>query len=85
MAPAHTPVSPPPKPAALPVLPQELLELCVNLGRRLRDLETYQVPELAGCKGPLTLHEELASNVRGEMVGVRRDLEVSWAHEEERA
>ena len=53
--------------------------------RRLRDLETYQVPELAGCKGPLTLHEELASNVRGEMVGVRRDLEVSWSHEEERA
>ena len=31
------------------------------------------------------MHEELASNVRGEMVGVRRDLEVSWAHEEERA
>jgi hypothetical protein len=80
MAPPHTPVSPAPMPPLPPppaVLPPALLELVDSLRRRLLDVETYQVPELAACHASLTLHEQLASGVRNELGSARRDIEVS--------
>lgn len=47
-----------------------------SINRVLQDLESFQIPQLAACKGPLTLHEQLAGDVRNEMGGLRRDLEV---------
>ncbi|GAA5918171.1 hypothetical protein JCM6882_002316 [Rhodosporidiobolus microsporus] len=75
--PAHTPdaarlKSPPPAP---PPLPLHLVNLTDSLLRRIDDLETVQIPQLAGCKGPLSFHDELAAGVRGELAGCKRDLE----------
>ncbi|KAM0754038.1 Sec20-domain-containing protein [Meredithblackwellia eburnea MCA 4105] len=72
--PAHTPVSRPPK-VSEPQLPSELLDLVASLQRVLNDLDQFQVPQLAQCKGPLSLHEQLAQDVRNEMSTVRRDIE----------
>lgn len=44
--------------------------------RRLHDLNTFQLPRLAKCAGPLSLHRELADEMRGDMALVRRHLEV---------
>ncbi|KAK4052391.1 Protein transport protein sec20 [Microbotryomycetes sp. JL201] len=73
--PAHTPQAAPREPAPPPTLPQELLALVASLTRRLTDLEQHQIPQLAQCKGPLTLHEQLAAEVRQEMTGMRKDVE----------
>ncbi|BGP42214.1 Protein transport protein sec20 [Rhodotorula kratochvilovae] len=63
--------SPPPAAA----LPLHLVTLADSLLRRLQDLEQYQVPQLAQCRGPLSFHDELAAAVRAELAGCRRDLE----------
>ncbi|GAA5859079.1 hypothetical protein JCM8547_003995 [Rhodosporidiobolus lusitaniae] len=64
--------SPPPPPAPLP---QQLVSLVDSLLRRLQDLESFQIPQLADCRGPLPFHEELAAGVRSELAGCRRDLD----------
>lgn len=79
MPPGHTPAPKVAHPATPPVLPQELQDLLASLARRLRDLESFQVPQLATCRGPLSLQEQFANDVRREMVGARRDLEVRLA------
>ncbi|KAL8293724.1 hypothetical protein RQP46_000425 [Phenoliferia psychrophenolica] len=66
--PAHTPI-------VLPQLPDELISLVDTISRIQFDLESYQVPQLAACRGPATLHDQLAGDIRAEMGGVRRDLE----------
>ena len=75
--PSHTPVAEQAKKAATVSLPSELLDLVDSISRTLKDVETHQLPQLAGCKGPVTLHEQLAADVRAEIGRVRRDLEVS--------
>jgi hypothetical protein len=74
--PAHTPRSPAPVQKPPPQLPHELLDLVESISRRFNDLESYQLPQLAECRGPLTLHEQLAGDLRGEISSIRRDLEV---------
>ncbi|GEM10597.1 hypothetical protein Rt10032_c11g4614 [Rhodotorula toruloides] len=74
--PAHTPDpakarSPPPPPP----LPGAILDLADSLLRRLQDLEDYQIPQLAQCRGPVSFHEELAAGVRAELAGCKRDIE----------
>lgn len=77
--PAHTPVAQPRLPPPPPTLPSELLDLVNSLSRRLLDLEQHQVPQLASCTGPLSFHEQLAGDVRSEMLGIKRDVEVRSA------
>lgn len=52
--------------------------LCDSLSRRLNDLSTYQIPNLASTK---TLseseHAEVLAGIREEFAGVERDLEAS--------
>ncbi|WVQ99950.1 hypothetical protein IAU59_007093 [Kwoniella sp. CBS 9459] len=48
-----------------------------NLPRRLNDIETFQLPRLKGCLGPLDLHRELVDEMRGDLEGVRYKLEVA--------
>lgn len=78
MPPAHTPLSPPKSPPLPPSLPNELLSLVHSLTRRLDDVQNYQLPQLAGCEGPISLHNELAAGVRAELAGAKADLEVSY-------
>ncbi|KAM0790686.1 hypothetical protein ACM66B_004544 [Microbotryomycetes sp. NB124-2] len=73
--PAHTPQAAPREPAPPPTLPQELLSLVASLTTRLTDLEQHQIPQLATCKGPSSLHEQLAAEVRQAMTAVRKDVE----------
>jgi len=77
MPPAHTPLSPPKSPPLPPSLPNELLNLVQSLTRRLDDVNHHQLPQLAACQGPLSLHNELAANVRSELAGAKADFEVT--------
>lgn len=46
------------------------------LDRRLHDVTTYQLARLRACRGPLSLHAELASELRHDLEDIRRRLEV---------
>ncbi|GAA5890860.1 hypothetical protein JCM5296_003445 [Sporobolomyces johnsonii] len=74
--PAHTPdpnkARPPPPPTTLP---PHIHQLVQSLLTRFQDLESYQIPQLAQCRGPLDFHHELAQAVRSELAGCRRDLD----------
>lgn len=54
--------------------PQEIL---AGAQRRLIDLRTFQLPRLQKCRGPLDLQKELGEEMRCDLEGVRRNLEVS--------
>ncbi|GAA5874529.1 hypothetical protein JCM1840_002220 [Sporobolomyces johnsonii] len=74
--PAHTPD--PNKARPLPpltTLPPHIHQLVQSLLTRFQDLESYQIPQLAQCRGPLDFHHELAQAVRSELAGCRRDLD----------
>ncbi|WVR07452.1 hypothetical protein IAU60_004493 [Kwoniella sp. DSM 27419] len=51
--------------------------LLSSIPRRLTDLETYQLPRLESCRGPLDLHRELTEELRADLEAVRYDLEVA--------
>ena len=59
----------------IPVL--DVQSQLANLGRRLYDLRTFQLPRLRGCKGPLDLHQELAEETYGDLERARQTIEVS--------
>ena len=46
--------------------------------RRLNDLRTYQLPRLIQCQGPVQLFREIADEMKGDLEGVRRSIEVGW-------
>jgi protein transport protein SEC20 len=48
-----------------------------SLQRRLGDLNSYQLPRLRECTGPIGLHNELADELRLDLAGIRRGLEVA--------
>lgn len=47
-----------------------------SLRRRLADLDTFQLPRLRSCRGPIGLHAELADELRLDLESVRKGLEV---------
>ena len=51
-----------------------------NARRRLADLEQFQLPRLRSCNTSLSLHHELASEMRTDMEHVRRLIEVGLYH-----
>lgn len=75
--PAHTPAPAAHRaPPAPPSLPGDFQDAAAAIERRLADVEQYQVPQLAQCRGPLSFHHELATAVRHELAKARRDLDV---------
>ncbi|OCF37880.1 hypothetical protein I317_03457 [Kwoniella heveanensis CBS 569] len=48
-----------------------------NLPRRLNDIETFQLPRLRACLGPLDLHRELVEELRGDLDSIKYKLEVA--------
>ncbi|ORY35630.1 Sec20-domain-containing protein [Naematelia encephala] len=48
-----------------------------GIRRRLTDLQTFQLPRLSSCAGPLDLHRELAEEMRGDMEGVRQSIDLA--------
>ncbi|GAA5986093.1 hypothetical protein JCM10908_006405 [Rhodotorula pacifica] len=74
--PAHTPAPAAHRaPPAPPSLPGDFQDAAAAIERRLVDVEQYQVPQLAQCRGPLSFHNELATAIRQELARARRDLD----------
>lgn len=44
--------------------------------RRLNDLQSFQLPRLRQCKGPIGLFREIADEMKSDIEGVRRSIEV---------
>lgn len=47
-----------------------------GLTRRVNDIRTFQIPRLQNCRGPLSLHAELADELRQDLEDVARNLDV---------
>lgn len=60
----------------MPPLPSTPDDLHSSIARRLDDIETYQIPRLAKCTGPIGLQRELADETKGDLEQVRRNIEV---------
>lgn len=58
-------------------LPSNPSDLHPSIARRLEDIETYQLPRLARCKGPIGLQRELAEETKDDLEQIRRNVEVS--------
>nr|XP_019044599.1 hypothetical protein I302_06512 [Kwoniella bestiolae CBS 10118]OCF23529.1 hypothetical protein I302_06512 [Kwoniella bestiolae CBS 10118] len=54
-----------------------LSSILSSLPRRLNDLESFQLPRLHKCLGPLDLHKELVDEMRGDLEGIRYNLELA--------
>ena len=48
-----------------------------GISRRLKDLDEYQIPRLRDCKGPLTLQQQFAAELRDDTEALAKRLEVS--------
>lgn len=48
-----------------------------GISRRLKDLGEYQIPRLRDCKGPLTLQQQFAAELRDDTESIAKRLEVS--------
>ena len=57
-------------------LPTNPSDLHPSIVRRLEDIENYQLPRLARCKGPQGLQRELADETKDDLEQVRRNVEV---------
>jgi protein transport protein SEC20 len=49
-----------------------------GLSRRLKDLNEYQIPRLRDCKGPLTLQQQFAAELRDDTETLAKRLEVNY-------
>lgn len=60
----------------------ETINLIDNLQRRQKDLDDYQVPRLRDCKGPLSVQQKLAAELKEDLNAFGQQIEVrvrnSW-------
>jgi len=61
----------------MPPLPTTPNDLYPSIKRRLDDIESFQIPRLEKCTGPIGLQRELAEETKGDLEQVRRSIEVS--------
>jgi protein transport protein SEC20 len=57
-----------------PANPQEITTVA---RRRLADLQTYQLPRLRDCRGPVDLQRELSAELKEDIRRVERSIDVS--------
>lgn len=55
-------------PASLPIID--------HIQRRLEDLSSHQIPRLRQCKGPLSVQQEIARELRGDIARLEQRIEV---------
>lgn len=68
----------PPIPITLDV---EALSLIESIERHYNDLSTFQIPRLRACTGPLSTQQAWASEVREDIEGLAKQVEVcQFAH-----
>ncbi|WWC90782.1 uncharacterized protein L201_005719 [Kwoniella dendrophila CBS 6074] len=56
---------------------ESLNSILSSLPRRLNDLESFQLPRLQQCLGPLDLHKELCDEMRSDLEGIRYNLDMA--------
>lgn len=56
--------------------PPAILDLQSGIQRRLRDVDSFQIPRLRDCGGPLSLHTELANETRNDIQVIEGMIEV---------
>jgi protein transport protein SEC20 len=65
----------------MPPLPstydEETKSLIASIQRRQKDLSQFQIPRLRDCKGPLTVQQDLAAELREDFDTLGRQIEVS--------
>lgn len=61
----------------MPPLPSTPSDLYPSITRRLDDIDSFQIPRLAKCSGPIALQRDLAEETKGDLEQVRRNIEVS--------
>lgn len=64
----------PPLPSTLDATTQNLVEA---LARRERDLREFQIPRLRTCDGPLATQQQYAAEIREDLDGFGKQVEVS--------
>lgn len=52
-------------------------QISTTIRRRLGDLQTYQLPRLGECKGPIDLQRELSAELKEDIRRIKRSLDVS--------
>jgi hypothetical protein len=48
-----------------------------SIRRRLADLQTYQLPRLRDCKGPIDLQRDLSAELKDDIRKIKRNIDVS--------
>jgi protein transport protein SEC20 len=65
----------------MPPLPntydEETKNLIESVQRRQTDLSQFQIPRLRSCKGPLSVQQDLAAELREDMDTFGKQIEVS--------
>lgn len=56
---------------------EESQDLAAGITRRLRTLQTYSLPQLAGCNGDAALYDELAGDISQSTQIIEGEVEVS--------
>lgn len=57
----------------------EVPQITTSIRRRLADLQTYQLPRLRECKGPIDLQRELSAELKEDIRRIKRSLDVRAA------
>ena len=60
------------------ILDDETKALAENLQRREKDLTEFQIPRLRDCKGPLSVQQQFAAELREDLDAFTKQVEVSW-------
>lgn len=64
----------------MPPLPntydEEVTSLIASIRRRQNDLLEFQIPRLRDCKGPLSVQQNFAAEVREDVDALARQIEV---------
>lgn len=59
-----------------PVMSSETHQITTSIRRRLADLQTYQLPRLRECMGPIDLQRELSAELKEDIRRIKRSLDV---------
>jgi protein transport protein SEC20 len=59
-------------------LDAEAFSLIESIERHYNDLSTFQIPRLKACTGPLSTQQAWASEVREDIEGLAKQIEVCW-------
>lgn len=82
---AFTNTLPPPShhsyqpPLSLSIMSSDSTQIITSIRRRLGDLQTYQLPRLSECKGPIDLQRELSAELKEDIRRIKRSLDVCGA------